>query len=321
MNFWNLKEYQEDRENLAEWVPWGGLIHPSVVKNKDGSLLGVLSYRHRLDVQDVDERIAGLVRQMRHLTSGWALWMEQNHIHSEDVYYLTLLWYPPEAGSKKEVQEFTAVLKGFERSLAAFFDVVILEESAFLSYLSSTVSPWQSVNYPEIPLYLDALFTQDVQLKQADNTLIIDGRPLKIITPLSWIGQVDRQAATFLKEQISAYRIVQRFLFFDEADAKQENERYLKRWCQNRSSIRELLTFGEYRTCGYYTFSVLVYDEGTTSAEKVRAYFQSRGYPAVLESYHFKDVWLGTLPGQFRANINPPMVDLLDISILIAFPN
>ena len=41
----NLTEYQRRPAQLADWLPWAGLVAPGVVLNKDGSFQRTLRFR------------------------------------------------------------------------------------------------------------------------------------------------------------------------------------------------------------------------------------------------------------------------------------
>lgn len=41
----NLTEYQRRPAQLADWLPWAGLVAPGVVLNKDGAFQRTLRFR------------------------------------------------------------------------------------------------------------------------------------------------------------------------------------------------------------------------------------------------------------------------------------
>lgn len=127
----NLAEYRRRPALLADWLPWGGLVAPGVVLNKDGSFQRSLRFRGPdLDSATQGELIATAARlnnALRRLGSGWALFVEAERrpaadyprsdfpdalswlvdeerkaafeeagSHFESVYHLTLLYLPPE---------------------------------------------------------------------------------------------------------------------------------------------------------------------------------------------------------------------------------
>jgi type IV secretion system protein VirB4 len=127
----NLTEYQRRPAQLADWLPWAGLVAPGVVLNKDGSFQRTLRFRGPdLDSATQGELVATSARlnnALRRLGSGWALFIEAERLatanypdsrfpdplswlvdeerraafeaqgsHFESAYHLTLLYLPPE---------------------------------------------------------------------------------------------------------------------------------------------------------------------------------------------------------------------------------
>jgi len=127
----SLSEYQRRPAQLADWLPWAGLVAPGVVLNKDGSFQRTLRFRGPdLDSATQGELVATSARlnnALRRLGSGWALFIEAERLaaadypesdfpeplswlvdqerratfetrgsHFESSYHLTLLYLPPE---------------------------------------------------------------------------------------------------------------------------------------------------------------------------------------------------------------------------------
>ncbi|HFS0969453.1 TPA: conjugal transfer protein TrbE [Pseudomonas aeruginosa] len=127
----NLTEYQHRPAQLADWLPWAGLVAPGVVLNKDGSFQRTLRFRGPdLDSATQGELVATSARlnnALRRLGSGWGLFIEADRTaaanypdsdfpeplswlvdeerraafealgsHFESTYHLTLLYLPSE---------------------------------------------------------------------------------------------------------------------------------------------------------------------------------------------------------------------------------
>jgi len=76
----HLAEYRERPANLADYLPWAGLVAPGVVLNKDGSFQRTARFRGPdLDSATPAELIATTARinnALKRLGSGWALFVE-----------------------------------------------------------------------------------------------------------------------------------------------------------------------------------------------------------------------------------------------------
>ena len=132
----HLTEYRKRPALLADWLPWAGLVAPSVVLNKDGSFQRTARFRGPdLDSATQSELVATSARlnnALRRLGSGWALfvdaerreaanypesvfpeplsWLvdeerraafEEADSHFESTYHLTLLYLPPEESTAR----------------------------------------------------------------------------------------------------------------------------------------------------------------------------------------------------------------------------
>ncbi|GBQ30691.1 conjugal transfer protein TrbE [Gluconacetobacter azotocaptans] len=76
----DLREYRTRRRELADYLPWAGLVGPGIVLNKDGSLQRTARFRGPdLDAATPAELIAVTARvnnALRRLGAGWALFVE-----------------------------------------------------------------------------------------------------------------------------------------------------------------------------------------------------------------------------------------------------
>src|SRR5215831_2671891 len=127
----NLAEYRERPAQLADYLPWAGLIAEGVVLNKDGSFQRTAKFRGP-DLESVTESelvatTARLNNALKRMGSGWAIFVEaerravsdypnslfpealswlvdeerraafeEAESHFESIYFATLLYLPPE---------------------------------------------------------------------------------------------------------------------------------------------------------------------------------------------------------------------------------
>jgi len=212
----NLTEYRKKPQILADFLPWAALVGEGIVLNKDGSFQRSARFRGPdLDSATPAELVgttARLNNALRRLGSGWAIFVEasriptqhyprghfpdvvstlvdaerqeqfeQEGVHFESFYYLTLVWMPPaedtsrtEAwlyeGRSREGVDAKDLLKGFiDRTdrllqLAEGFvpEVFWLDDEETLTYLHACVSTKRhNVRRPEVPMYLDALLADE----------------------------------------------------------------------------------------------------------------------------------------------------------------
>ncbi|NDB69275.1 MAG: conjugal transfer protein TrbE, partial [Methylocystaceae bacterium] len=209
----NLKEYRFKANRLADFIPWAALVAEGIVLNKDGSFQRTASFRGPdLDSSVPAELIAVSARlnnALRRLGSGWAVFFEaqrnpaqtypishfpdsasrivdherraqfeEQGVHFESSYYLTLLFLPPEERSKRK-ENF--LFEGIDpdtnasgQEILAYFsdhcdrllqlldgfmpDCAWLSSEETLTYLHSSISTKRHrLRVPEIPMYLDAL--------------------------------------------------------------------------------------------------------------------------------------------------------------------
>ena len=73
----NLREYRNKADRLADHLPWGLLVGPGVILNKDGSFQTVMRFRGAdLESATQAELIGTCARAnnaLRRFGSGWAL--------------------------------------------------------------------------------------------------------------------------------------------------------------------------------------------------------------------------------------------------------
>jgi len=137
----SLKEYDIDDSAIDEWLPWGGLIRPGVMKNKDDSFLGVIEYT---------PYIASKYKKIkdRNYQNGWSFWSEKQHRQGSDHYFLTVSWNPFYTGDRKAENTLTAPVR--EKNAADYF---VKEMETFVQEISE-VTACQSGNFRFFVLYL-----------------------------------------------------------------------------------------------------------------------------------------------------------------------
>ncbi|SCX23022.1 Type IV secretion system protein virB4 [Agrobacterium sp. DSM 25558] len=199
------------------------------------------------------------------------------------------------------------------------------------------------VRLPEIPMYLDYLATAEFHHGLSP---MVDGRFCQVVAidgfpAESWPGILN-----VLDLMPLTYRWSSRFMFMDEIEAIQRLERTRKKWIQkvrpftdqlfktNSGSVNQdaLAMVGEAEDAiaaansrlvayGYYTPVIVMFGDDDAKlrrqAESVRRLIQSEGFGARIESLNATEAFLGSLPGNWYANIREPLIHTRNLADMI----
>lgn len=225
-------------------------------------------------------------------------------------------------------------------------------DSALLSYLESCVSfRNHPIRFPpeQPPAYLDAIvgrhdFTTGFQPRVDQKhvaALAIDGFP-----GVSFPGILD-----FLSRLPVSYRWSNRFIYLDPVQAEKKINSHRSKWSQKRKSllnvIREngggqathinvdadnmtqdaIAAIGEASSglvrFGYYTSVILLAHEDLavleSSARDLKRVIENHGFSARIEDVNAVEAFLGSMPGETRANVRRPMINTLNLAHLLPF--
>lgn len=199
------------------------------------------------------------------------------------------------------------------------------------------------IRLPEIPMYLDFVVTAEFHhglSSMVDDRYLavigIDGFPAE-----SWPGILNA-----LDLMPLTYRWSSRFMFLDDQEARVRLERTRKKWQQkvrpffdqlfqtNSRSIDQdaVLMVAETEDAigqassglvayGYYTPVVVIFDSEERrlreKAEAVRRLIQAEGFGARIETLNATEAFLGSLPGNWYANIREPLISTRNLADLI----
>ncbi|MDP9838597.1 type IV secretion system protein VirB4 [Neorhizobium huautlense] len=199
------------------------------------------------------------------------------------------------------------------------------------------------VRLSEIPMYLDWVTTAELEhglTPRVENRFLgvvaIDGLPAE-----SWPGILNS-----LDLMPLSYRWSSRFMFLDAEEARQKLERTRKKWqqkvrpffdqlfqTQSRSVDQDAMTMvaetedaiaqasSQLVAYGYYTPVVVLFDQDAAAlqekAEAIRRLIQAEGFGARIESLNATDAFLGSLPGNWYANIREPLINTSNLADLI----
>ena len=199
------------------------------------------------------------------------------------------------------------------------------------------------IRLPEIPMYLDWLATAEFHhglSPMVENhylaVVAIDGFPAE-----SWPGILNS-----LDLMPLTYRWSSRFIFLDDQEARQKLERTRKKWqqkvrpffdqlfqTQSRSVDQDAMMMvaetedaiaqasSQLVAYGYYTPVIVLFDDDQArlreKAEAVRRLIQAEGFGARIETVNATEAFLGSLPGNWYANIREPLINTRNLADLI----
>lgn len=314
----DINKYGINSTAFEEWVPWGGIVVPFIMRQKDGSMFSVIHYQP-YSIERGCENIDFPFKR------GWILWHEHQHgTNNQSVTeYLVICWNPFITSSSNYVQNYIhekikvcETLEGFEREIKLFLaklqkytSAELLEYQELMDFLSFTVSMGDDhVKLPDVPLYMDALLTQNIDFNFGTNDIYINGKRLLVISATTPPPLLDFYYAL----DTLNFRHVRRLELFSENEAAKELCKYTSKWFPSRKVIRRIALadiLGKYN--GYYS-DVFLFLVNSDEYEKVKSMvvklFDKTECSYVLENYNLKEVFWGTLPGLYLANARPPMI-------------
>ena len=199
------------------------------------------------------------------------------------------------------------------------------------------------IRLPDIPMYLDWIATAELEhglTPRVENRFLgvvaIDGLPAE-----SWPGILNS-----LDLMPLAYRWSSRFIFMDAEEARQTLERTRKKWqqkvrpfldqlfqTQSRSIDQDAMVMvaetedaiaqasSQLVAYGYYTPVVILFHDDREvlkeQAEAIRRLIQSEGFGARVETLNASDAFLGSLPGNWYANVREPLINTSNLADLV----
>ena len=232
-------------------------------------------------------------------------------------------------------------------SVDAQTGAVTSEILGFLEYcVSGDMRPFRMST---VPMYLDAVmgrhdFTTGFEPRIGKKHVVaiaIDGFPGS-----SFPGILD-----FLSRIPAAYRWSNRFIFLDPSSADKAINKYRSKWAQKRKSMMNVMreqsggaathinmdadgmandavaaiaeaSSGHVRF-GYYTSVLLLFGADLTAltetSQEVVKVIRNRGFGCRIEDLNAVEAFLGTMPGDVKANVRRPLINTMNLSHLLPF--
>ncbi len=325
----DLAEYYVDEQDAREWLPWGGLVRPTVMRNKDFSFFGVISHN----------RLSAPIPPLE-LPKGWSIWAEEQHRGNETNYFFVVCWNPfwstigdesENALKNRRIQKRKAP-DYFAEELSRIGDLIkkadpscrVLEYQDIVDFLVFSLSFGENhIQMPEIPLYFDVVLTDGLDVEFDDNDISILEKNVIVLSlpscPRAELLDDIRKEFTDIP-----YRYVRRNLCMNMDEAEDKMEEYTKGWCSSRGYMKRAIMNGiMLPMTGYYSEQIIfslpdnLFDE---SLRYVREFMDKLCVPYILENYNLKDVWWGSLAGCFRANIRPMLTGFKNLNDFLIQP-
>lgn len=305
---------------LEEWVPWGGIVRPNIMKQKDNSLFAVIKYQpYTIDLNKINSKDIILWPFRR----GWVLWSEHQHNEDADTNdFLVICWnsfysktssyigntLDKKVEKKLIVDYFAAKAAKILADLRKYTQADFLEYQELMNFLSFSLS--QGMNHPQmpdIPLYMDALLTDDIDIRFHANGIDINNQHLYLVSMLT----PDKVTNIYSRLVHVTFRHSRRLVCFNKKEAEIDLNRYTRSWFPSRKVLRQAaITDIVSNYNGYYMdcFQFLLNDNDNVSFRNYfRAQLETIGYSFIEESYSLKEVFWGSIPGLFLANTRPPI--------------
>lgn len=330
------KEYSDQNSRIEDWLPWGGLVDPHILRNKDDGLFAVFEF--------MPQSATEAAVMMPSFGNGWALWVEKQHFTSDsDRFFLVLFWNPfirsgeivnlPEealitqsnweADDDNIIEAFLLVLNYVASHISRKMACHVLRDQELIDFLSDALTNGQQLPpAPDLPLYLDAMLCQDSGVVFRDNAIHIGkDKSLIILSLPAGTSTAEEMSDLIHKFRSLNYRHVQRLLLLSNKAAEKAMRHYTAKWCKDRSLVKDLILDGVLSNLnGYYSNQfIFLVDNVDLTARKdyVWAAVYNLQLPGIMEEYNLKDVWWGSLPGIPQAYfLNPPVCGFSSIEEL-----
>lgn len=331
----SFQEYEIDDTKVAEWLSWGALVRDGVMKNKDDSFCAFIAYKpyaHK-DVPAMDN-----IR--RDFVNGWAIWSEWQHCAEFDRRVLTICWNPISGMLSSDIQNTLENDDAVEKKYAAdyFYDVVkgiadelnektpakVLTYQEIFDFLSFTLAfNEQQIEMPSVPLFMDCLLSQDLAFDFRENDILLNEQQILLLS-LPGVFEPEILQSLFHAFEKVSFRYVERLLIFGQEEAQDNFRKYINNWANGRSTVKRVLFQHVLNDLSGYYSKTFVFLLDMDTAVRMKKFIKQCGdrlqIPYVIESFNLKDVWWGTLPGLFRANLTPPIIGFNSLESFLMNP-
>ncbi len=302
---------------VEEWLPWGGIVRPDVMKQKDGSMFSIIEYEPYSYMLDAEYPKWNFRR-------GWVIWQEIQHTEKTGrKNYLVICWNPfyqktgkyitnalkPKVKISDVIDYFELEIKQFLSDFSKLTQARLLTYQELMDVLSFSLSHGENYQeMPETPLYMDALLSEGIDMKFGSNDIYINQKHLYVVSLFS-PGDL-----TQLYQGIEhmTYRHSRRLVCLGHKESQLFLNKYTSRWFPKRKVVRRYALdnlLGQFN--GYYTdsFQFLLEKEDDLPFRKFfEKQLDATGINYLVQRYGLKETFWGSIPGLFLANQKPPVV-------------
>lgn len=199
------------------------------------------------------------------------------------------------------------------------------------------------VRLPDVGMYLDCILTAQME---HGTTPKLDDRHIGVVAIDGFPSQSWPGILNALDQMPLSYRWSSRFIFLDAEDARRRLEQKRRRWQQKVRPFLDQLFQTDGRSLdqdaaamvaetehaigqansglvafGYYTSVIVLFDDHSgrllENAELVRRLIQAEGFGARIETLNATEAYLGSLPGNWYANVRDPLINTSNLADLL----
>ena len=260
------------------------------------------------------------------------MWLETQHGTEKNKNFLVIFWNPFVKKNERYVENalgekilkekyldyFCSEVEKIFEELSRVTLAKILEYQEIINFLTfSLTQDEKEIKMPEVPLYLDALLSQDINFEFKANDIVVDGKKILIIS----LPTMPEVFEMFSELEKIKYRYVRRILFFDDKESLAEWKKYSTKWCVGRKTMLKKIEEEIFQEVKGYYWNGFIFHLDATEYEKfleeAEKNLREREILYRIENFNLKDVWWGSLAGMYLANITPPIVGFNSIEDLI----
>lgn len=321
-----LKESAINNTAVDEWLPWGGITRPAVMEQKDHSYFSVISYLPWY------KQVFPNNVNFPELCRGWGLWSERQHTLKGDTHYIVLFWNPFTEKNKSYVENtlgekidkdktkdyFEQESQKFTKMIRQVTVARLLTYQEIMDFLSFSLSMGDNhADMPEDSSCMDVLLSQDIKFRFDANDIYINDKRVLIVT----LPGLTEPNMLFDKFSKIPFRYVRRLLMFNPDEAKKDLNKYAGHWCSGRKTMLKRIEQDIISSINGYYYNGFIFHVPRQEYENFRSYITAEltkmEIPFIIENYNLKDVWWGSIAGNYLANITPPLVGFSSVTDLL----